>query len=493
MRSVLVVLVVVLGFLTGCADPEVIAIRLVPTAGLEPERDFRDLDLRVYDARDQLVIEADGRDLLGDLARGGVLNAGRRYRLELAASTREGVCTRHRRAVGRAHFEHRTPPYAIPIQVGCADEIAPTRGAPIHARLLQAISPIANGAIIAGGAATLDGEFVPADPVRAVERYDMTTGRFEEVGELATLRMFAPMLTLRDGRVVIAGGQNTVVGCDETMEVLWPLDAARVPRSLAAPRCSPRALLLAGGPAFFGGAPPPPPLVPDYARFEVHDDTFTFEPRQATGGEERYLAAVAPLTLGRGALVGGGQTFGGPFELALADCGGGVPCFHDVPTEPATPEGWTDMTLTYVPCSEGGGAVYAVGGVVREPGSEEDTELDAMWCWLDRPEGGVLRPTASLPIVRSLHRTIALPDELLVVGQTQALRVPVDPCTCTAQAGTLEVNGVDYPPGAFMILHEVVQLPDETVLIHGGVSTFGVTPISAERSAWLFVRDVEWR
>lgn len=478
--------------LLACADPEVISVRLVPTAGLDPERDFVDVDMRVYDARDEVVVETSGRELVDDLAKGGALRVGRRYRLELAASTREGVCTRHRRAVGRAHFVHEAPPYAIPIQVGCADELAPTRGAPIHPRLVQSLSATSDGAIVAGGASLLDDAFVPTDPVRAVERYDMATGRFEEVGELSTLRLFAPMLTLRDGRVLIAGGQNAVVGCDDSMEVVWPPGAAPIPRSLAAPRCSARALLLADGPTFFGGTPPPPPLMPEYSRMEVHDDSFSFEPRQATGGIARSLAAIAPLTLGRGALIGGGQALGAPFELALEDCDDG-PCFYEVETDPAVPEGWTDMTLTYVPCSQGGGAVYAVGGVIREEGVEEDTELDDVWCWLDRPEGGVLRPTASLPITRALHRTIALPDALLVIGQTQALRVPVDPCTCTASATTVEVNGLDYPAGALMILHEVVTLADESVLIHGGVSTFDTAPISAERSAWLFIRDVDWR
>lgn len=467
---------------------------MVPTAGLNPERDFVDVDLRVYDARNEVVVETRGRDLLADLAKGGVLRNGRRYRLEVAASTREGVCALRRRAVGRANFEHGGPPYTIPVQVGCADEIAPTRGQPVHARLLQSISATVDGAIIAGGAAMLDASFVPTNPVRVVERYDITSGRFVEIGELSTQRLFAPTLTLRDGRVLIAGGQNPFLGCDETIEVLWPPEAAPITRPLAAPRCSSAAVLLADGLAFFGGMPAAPPLMPAFSRMEVHDDTFSFEPREATGGVARSLPAVAPLTLGRGAFLAGGlfEEPGPLFELALTDCEGS-PCLVDVDTDPEPPLGWAEMSATYVPCEQGGGAVYVVGGVIREEGVEDEVELDDVWCWLDRPEGGVLRRTASLPETRTYHRSFALPNELLVIGEGSGLRIPVDPCACTAQAATIEANSVNYPAGPLMLLHDAVQLDDESILIHGGVSTFDAAVIAAERSAWLFVRDVDWR
>ncbi|MEM9071469.1 MAG: hypothetical protein AAGE52_23385 [Myxococcota bacterium] len=491
-----------LGLLLACSSPDVIRVELVAVDGLDVERDFVTLSLQVRDELGAVVVDRRDRDIssLGnDLASAGALREGERYHLRTVGRTREGVCTRRGRAVGRSlPFTHRSGGYVISMQMGCADEFAPTRGQPIRGRLVHTMTSTRDGgAIVAGGWRGFTQVTLEAlDPVRVIERYDATTGRFSEIGNLASLRLFAPTVELGDGRVAVVGGLNGALGvCLTNAEVIWPPGAAPVSRMLEAPRCGSRAVRLGETLAFVGGTPPPPALSPPFPRVEIHDASMVGEPTRVTGGLSRNAPRVTALAGNRGAFLGGGQELGVDFEVFLEDCGDGA-CLVPVPTEPAVGTGWAEMSTTYVTCAEGGGAVYAVGGVRRELVGEmtEEEETGEVWCWLDRPEGGVLRQIESLPEDAGYPRTIAVGGSsnprLLVIANTVAQEVPVDPCTCGIRPA--ETERVPLPPGPIALLHEIATLADGTTLVHGGVTTFldETRPIEGEPSAWLFVPDV---
>ena len=101
----------------ACADPEVIAIRMVPTAGLSPERDLTDIDLRVFDARDEVVVQTRGRDLMSDLAIVTSDNPRTEDPEAILRDVAEGLSGRHEVIVDRRQAIRRAIEQATPDDV----------------------------------------------------------------------------------------------------------------------------------------------------------------------------------------------------------------------------------------------------------------------------------------------------------------------------------------------------------------------------------------
>jgi len=481
----------------ACAEPEAIRLRLVPTRGLEPERDFERVTLRVRGADGGLVAEATRAGGGGDLGGADALRVGESYRVELIAETRDGVCTTRGRAVGRSlPFTHREGGREVYLQVGCADEMAETRGRPMRGRILQQLTATdEGGAIVTGGTSELrlDGGEMTPEFLREVEYYDPRTGRFRDEASLAAARLLAPQLRLDDGRVVIAGGLSPLFGCESSVEVVWPPGAAPVTQRLEVPRCGSAAFRLRSGVGFFGGAVPGSPLDPPPPNAELHDPGMTGPPRRVVGGALRSSPKGVTIGGGRGALLAPGDDDAAPFELFLDDCGEG-PCFRDPDVEGVLPAGWVGPELVYADCPEGGGSVFVVGGVDRSEDPEADeTETDRVWCWLDRAGEGTFRETHPLPAPRGYHEVFLANGELIVVGGDEGLRVPIDPCSCETLAVSLAEASFAYPPGPPGLFQESARLDDGTVLVHGGFSGFASSPttVRGEVSAWLYVPDLE--
>jgi hypothetical protein len=491
---------------SGCRDPEIVEVRLVTEPGLRPARDFATVVLCVSVAgeRDCVVRSEFEGGAIGtgaDLFDPTLLVEEETYELRVWADfdASAPIDCANEHAVGRSlPFEHRAPPYAITVQVGCANEFTRTRAQPIHARLAHTIVPRRSGdAIIAAGAqrvvTPMSTPMMPSfpryeGPVLQIERYDPTTGRFEEILGLPSGRWFAGGLELRDGSVVIAGGQisSPAAPCTDDFEIVYP-PGARRSGELAAPRCGPALVRMSSGLLIAGSG------VLDGTRVsgaERHGPAMNGVPVAFTGGDIRALSSAIAIGGGEYVLiVGGQQAPTAPlFELASND---GLAPFPI--EERALPLGWTGPSATYVPCDAGGGAVFLAGGDIG------GRTTDALYCFAD-VLGGAVSPLPPLAIPRQAHQaahvTIDGVDHLLLAGGSNDTAVlddfelvPVDACACTA---TVERPPMGLLPddGTFFVAHSLERLADGTALLFGGVTMDSeMTRIDAVASALLFYPD----
>lgn len=494
--------------LSGCRDPEVVEVRLVTEPGLRPVRDFGSVVLCVSEAGERECVVRS--EFLGaEIGTGAalfdptLLVEGVDYELRVWAEIGERALTdcANGHAVGRSlPFEHRAPPYALSLQVGCANQFTRTRAQPIHARLAHTIVARRTGdAIIAAGAERVITPMSTMDmpnpfpryerPVLEIERYDPATGRFEQILDgLPSGRWFAGGLELRDGSVVIAGGQipSPFAPCTPNFEIVYP-PGARRSGMLAAARCAPTLVRMSSGLLIAGSALLDEATV---SGAERHGPAMNGVPVPFTGGDLRALSTA--IAIGGGEyvmLVGGQQTPDAPL-LELASNDGLAP----FPIEDrALPIGWTAPTATYVPCDEGGGAVFLAGGEIG------GVPTDALYCFAD-VLGGTVEPVPPLATPRQAHRasyvTIDGVDHLLLAGGSDQASVrndfelvPVDACACTA---TVErpAAGVLPGEGMYFVAHSLERLADGTVLLFGGVTMDSeMTRIDAVSSALLFYPD----
>jgi hypothetical protein len=473
----------VLGF--GCREPEIVELRLVTEPGLRPERDFGTVvicisELGSGDCSVRSEFPASSIGAAADAFDPSVLVEGRSYELRFWAdvpATTASACTSLGHAVGRSlPFEHRAPPYAITVQVGCANEFSPTHAQPLRPRLGHTIVPRHSGdVIVAAGAERLLYTMsavspIYESPVLDIERYDPATGRFEQILGMPNARRYAGGIELRDGSVVIAGGQNTAFTCASDFEIVWP-PAARRSGSLAAPRCGPSLVRMSGGLLVTGSGWLDGMTLTGAER---HGPNMNGVPVPFLGGDPRALSSAFAIGGGEYVLVVGGQQDAADPLLELVSNDGLAPFPIDAR---ALPDGWTGPSSTYVPCAQGGGAVFLAGGTLG------DDATDSLYCFADVRDGTV-SPIGALAIARRSHEatyvTIDGVDHLLLAGGLGAddalVRelelVPVDACACaTATAsgdrpltGALEVSGTAF------LLHSLARLADGTALLYGGVS-----------------------
>ena len=93
----------------------------------------------------------------GSLAGLGALRAGVIYALAFEAQYASGTCADDRAVGVSMPFVHREGGYAIPIQVGCADEFGRTVSQPIQARLAAGLETAVDGsAVLAGGVPNIE-------------------------------------------------------------------------------------------------------------------------------------------------------------------------------------------------------------------------------------------------------------------------------------------------------------------------------------------------
>ncbi len=464
---------------SACEDTRVLDVRLVLPTGLVLTEVVEELTIRVIDGEtEQVVAEATvatervgGEDDLLDL---GDLQNGHSYVVTISAPVADGsdACQVRGRVVGlSAPFVHRESSSTVAVQLGCADELVPTRGAPLRARLAHRVVTDGEGnAVIVGGGRTLTvrsgvGEdWVYEDMVRTIERYDPTTGSFSEGGDLRETRAFPAALRLEGGEVAVIGGNQTLDPvCWDATEAISP--TAIEPRNLLAqPRCFPEAVALDGAVVVLGGAV----LQPENGA-EVLDASLGIRLIDSVSGSPfRVRPAVHTLSDGTSAVVAGGSDTEPVVQILRLD-DGGVASFEDVSGN-VPPPTWGGGSA-YVPCEEGGGAVYLVGGL------DQGLETPEAWCYLDRPGGGSVVEAGELDTERANHVMLAVrgpanDHRLLVIGGSggtdvhfDALLIEVDGCGC----GPLgETTIIPLPEGFIPLHHAATVLDDGSVLIVGG-------------------------
>ncbi len=486
------IIAVVLGML-GCAGGPELELALVHDDALDPSRDFTTADILFVDLGDPAMtgdesISMSWSGQAGDLLEGvsfpdfDLLPEGHTFAAAVVFGARSG-CVSADRVAGRSlPFVHSLQGDQVVISVGCVDEIQPTRRPPLSPRLTHGAAPVAEGALVLGGAARLDPS-APTfwrDGVTTVERYDMRTGAFAVVGALDAPRVFPAALALDGGEVAAIGGTSIPDGsCFDTMEVVWPTPRSDLP-TLPSPRCRPSAARIENGNvAVHGGQRAGPTLTTlDETLGRVVDDA-------ALPGATRASPQLIPL--GTATLSIGGDGYGAdPVALLTPGCGAaGAPCSIPIPVEAASDPGpgWVAMTGGVVPCVESGsvttGAIYVTGGGVRpDPSTDPDTTLDGIFCTplSTDPSMLQLRRVGALPQPRRDHQTVLVNDgageiDLLLVGgqngstaRDDGTLLQVRGCTCeVVSTRTVPMHGA--PP---LVFHSATLLVDGTVLVVGG-------------------------
>lgn len=259
-------------------------------------------------------------------------------------------------------------------------------------------------ALIAGGYS-----FPTGRCVATADEFDPQTRRFVPcAGQMAVPRNFAQANLLPDGRVLISGGYNTILGSLNSAEVYDPNTRTftRLPTRMTAPRelftatmlTDGRVLLVAGFDTHRGRTLPTAEL------YDPHTQTFTPTGSLAT---DRFGQDAVCLSDGRVLVVGGQHWFVGK---------PGVPLTSAEIYDPAIGR-WHEThsplhfardrpTLTLLP----GGKVLVAGGQngTAEPGGAE--VFDPYMETFTVLPGGLLSP-------RMAHSAAALPDgQVLLVG-----------------------------------------------------------------------------
>jgi hypothetical protein len=395
--------VVALLWVGGCADGGVVEIHLSHPADLRPSEQLSELVIRILDAdlsRRIVEVQIDGRDVgHGGVADLGALRPGQRYVAHVVANARERCLASGGRVVGRSvPFEHRSGPYRVPVQVGCADEYAAVE--PLHfPRLAHALVPLSDGSayVFGGGRNQLyaaPGVEIPEpfeglNDTRLVERYQPAERGFSDHAVLDEVRVLPSGTATTDDAMAVVGGQLASIFCDSQVEVV--LASGQIARRVSAldeRQCGPTVARIGDRIAIVGGALRNDAADPPYQHDAVIlDGLANGVIAELDTGRYRYSPVVVPFDDGSGAFVAGGGAV--PFAEILWLPPGGEPRFEPVLGGPDP--GWTEGQAAFVPCASGGGAVYVVGGSYGGPDPEA---LDRTWCY--RYPGGGVDPEPAL-------------------------------------------------------------------------------------------------
>jgi hypothetical protein len=306
-------------------------------------------------------------------------------------------------------------------------------------------------------AATPSASQLPSATATVVPSPKAPSGSFTATGSLGSAREGATATTLRDGRVLIAGGENGYEGTYETAELYDPSSGTFSPTgSMAVQRFGHTATLLADGRVLVVGG--------DTASAELYDPaTGTFSPTGSMSAAGRFHAAVL-LADGR-VLIAGGE---GSVTAEL----------YDPATGKFSPAGSIDVgpgRMLDQPTNAGGAIVLQDGRVLL-------IETSSRRARLYDPANGKFTSTGSMKVAREAPSATLLGDGRVLVSGGLTPRtgqIEVNPNDALASAeiydpatGTFSLTGsmieARYDQGALL-------LDDGRVLVIGGDDSDGAS------------------
>jgi hypothetical protein len=436
------------------------------------------------------------------LLEGLELVEGQSYRLRLVATFNKEVCSSEikHRAVGESPpFVHRREDTELTVYVDCADASGAT-GAPLKDRMLHAAAflpdPKPSGQVLILGG-TPPGADVLLNPSAAqmlssVESYNADSGRFGAVGaELSRPLVLTQATAVSDDEVLVTGGLeyragalagSTVAEAFKAGQRLARTDLAGSRGAHATVALSPGRLAIIGGLTLLSKQAALPRL-----SGEIYDTSGQGDAKAVVNlKRSRVLPAAIPLDGGRRVLVAGGEGASNediPNELlclsGTCDCGK-PPCTSELKGF-GSGLGRTGVQGAFVSCTEGGGAVYLVGGGYTN--GTQRVSFDDIFCL----DAGTLSSHSTLTAVGKLKRprnghTVTLirgPDggqRLFVAGggtnpnDVSTSNAELVPVTCRCET-VGPIRQIDL--SGSRIWHTATLLPDGTVLLVGGFNTSG--------------------
>ncbi len=321
-------------------------------------------------------------------------------------------------------------------------------GPPSFTRGIHGAALLRDGRVLLAGGNNISGQPVVHD---SIEIFDPLTDQFVDGGKMLTARQtFAPVV-LGDGRVLLAGGV-TETGATAAAEIYDPTSGRSEPTgSMAVPRVFFGAAALSDGRVLIvgGGAGD------DGATAEVYDPvTRTFVPIGAvprmTEAEPKVATAVGRVFVFSGQLG---------WEFAADE-------FRQLDT----PDGLTVLApLPELPTVLSDGLILLTGGTLPRPGADPRAPHIALRsAALFDPQAGDIVWRGSMLAPRTKHEAVLLQDgRVLIAGGTSDTQLGVvyesaeifDPVTRT------------FTPAASMleprVWHSMTLLPDGRVLVVG--------------------------
>jgi len=310
---------------------------------------------------------------------------------------------------------------------------------------------LTNGSVlIAGGWAVPESS---GGSLASAEAFDPSTGSFSFTGSMATSRRYHTATLLADGRVLIAGGSNSMNPALSSAELYDPANGTFAPTgSMAVARSSHMAVLLGNGKVLIAGGlnpvncSPCPAVLTSAELYDPGAGTFT-----PTGDMISPSYEVnTPFLLPNGnVFIGGGlnsQVYD-PQTGRFTATGGWY----------AVADDWPDSQTMLL-----NGSVLVTGG-------DPDGFGASAFAGVYDPAKGIFSKTSHMNAPRDLHTSTLLPDgKALIVGGQLTGGASVGSAEIYDPAnGTFDVAGNMITPRC---CHTATLLNNGRVLIVGGVS-----------------------
>jgi hypothetical protein len=317
----------------------------------------------------------------------------------------------------------------------------------------HAATALNNGMVLVAGGAACTPFCIP---LASAELYNPVTGTFSATGSLSAPRSSHTATLLKDGTVLIAGGEVSGVS-SATAELYDPgtgtfsatgnLNVAR--HNHTATLLNDGTVLIAGGSSRIGRNPPT--KVPCAELYNPTTKTFKLTGCLSTARDE-HTATL--LNNGKVLIAGGNAKVSGGY-LASAE-------LYDPATSAFTPTGVMGKAhYLHTATLLKNGMVLIAGGVdpVKDPGPFADTELY-------NPEAGTFSPTGKLNTARYRGTALLLNTGMVLVsggvdekGYSSAAELYNPTTKAFAVTGSLKVARIG---------HKMTLLKDGTALIVGG-------------------------
>jgi hypothetical protein len=259
---------------------------------------------------------------------------------------------------------------------------------------------LSNGQVlIVGGSDTTDGSSVLA----SAETYDPVAGTFAAVGSMATVRIFHTATLLQDGRVLIAGGYDSLGNWLSSTELYDPAVGTFSPTgSMTMARGRHTATLLPNGKALMAGGVPSTEAFQGTSSAELYDPMAETSTPTGNMTATRWGHTATLLPYGEVFITGGYRL---AMTAELYDPAAGVFVATGAPSFPEAIQ-----TATLLPS---GNVLLAGGDVVHGVSGEVFCTADLYY-----PAAGAFAATANLVVVRAGgHTATLLPNgKVLIAG-----------------------------------------------------------------------------